>query len=336
MMMKHLQYGSFGADAASLIELRETPLPSPGPTQCLVEVLAAPINPADLLAMEGRYGAAGNLPARGGSEGVGQIIACGTAVDGLAAGTRVLLPFGSGTWSSHQLLPHDGLRPLPKKADVLQLAMLTCNPAAAALMLSEFASLTSGDWVIQNAANSGVGFNVIQLAKARGLRTINIVRRPELVPVLSAAGADQVVIDGGSMVDEIADIVADGRLLLGLDAVGGSATNRIAACLGAGGRLVSYGLLSGEPCQIDPFHLIFRQIDLCGFWRAKWFRDADPAWVSALMDGLIADLVAGRLHAPVQATFPLEQASEALRLAASPHRQGKVLFVPGAQPVNGV
>ncbi|HQD16332.1 MAG TPA: zinc-dependent alcohol dehydrogenase family protein, partial [Ottowia sp.] len=153
----------------------DTPALAPG--QALVAVLAAPINPSDVLMLTGGYGMLPPLPAVGGSEGVGRIVELGADVAGLAVGQMVLLPAGSGTWATHLVADARRLVPLPEGADPQQMAMLTVNPATASLMLSEFVDLKPGDWVMQNVANSGVGGYLVQLARQRGLRTVNVVRR---------------------------------------------------------------------------------------------------------------------------------------------------------------
>jgi hypothetical protein len=81
--------------------------------------------------------------------------------------------------------------------------MLGINPPTAALLLNESIDLRPGDWVAQNAANSGVGRSLIAIAKARGLKTINFVRRPELVPELQAVGGDLVIVDQSEALDKI-------------------------------------------------------------------------------------------------------------------------------------
>ncbi|HEX5794273.1 MAG TPA: hypothetical protein VFY19_00420, partial [Geminicoccaceae bacterium] len=77
--------------------------------------------------------------------------------------------------------------------------MLKVNPATALLMLRSYVELQPGDWVIQDAANSGVGSNLILLAKADGIRTVNVVRRDTLIEPLAAIGADVVVVDGDDL-----------------------------------------------------------------------------------------------------------------------------------------
>ena len=164
------QYETRGPVPQAVIRAVPEPTPEPGPGQALLELVAAPINPSDVLTLTGDYGMLPPLPAVGGNEGVGRVAALGAAPDGqpqhLSVGDLVLLPVGAGTWRSHLLADARRLVALPAGADPLQLSMLTVNPATAALLLSEFVALQPGDWVVQNAANSAVGGYLVQLARA--------------------------------------------------------------------------------------------------------------------------------------------------------------------------
>ena len=104
----------------------------------------------------------------------------------------MLLPRGCGSWSTHVVTEAAQLVPLPNEADPLQLAMMTINPPTAALLLSEFVRLDPGEWVIQNAANSAVGLYLVQLARYRGHRTVNVVRREDAAAVVRETGGDVV------------------------------------------------------------------------------------------------------------------------------------------------
>ena len=100
--------------------------------------------------------------------------------------------------------------------------MLGSNVPAAGLILSEYTDLTPGDWVIQNAANGGVGRSLIALARSRGLRTVNLVRRPEVAEELRALGADVVLTPHDDVVAEIAEASDHQPIRLGADSVGGA------------------------------------------------------------------------------------------------------------------
>jgi NADPH:quinone reductase-like Zn-dependent oxidoreductase len=108
------------------------------------------------------------------------------------------------------VVPAAGLFSLPE-AEPQQLAMLGINPPTASLLLDEASDLKPGDWVVQNAANSGVGRSLIAIAKARGIKTINLVRRPELIPELQAIGGDLVVVDEDGALDKIRAAGGRGR-----------------------------------------------------------------------------------------------------------------------------
>lgn len=296
--------------------------------QALVAVLAAPINPSDVLTLTGQYGILPPLPAVGGSEGVGRVVELGPDTQGPAIGQTVLLPAGSGTWATHLVAPAARLVPLPNGADPKQLAMLTVNPPTASLLLSDFAELQPGDWVIQNSANSGVGSYVVQLAQLRGLKTVNIVRRESAVAGVQAQGGDVVLVDGDDIAERVKAATGGAPIKLGIDAVGGKATMRLAGTLAESAVIVNYGALSGEPCTVSPRELVFRDVTLKGFWLARWFRTTPPAQQFALLTELAGLIAAGKLSTPIQATYGVEQIKEAVAAAASGERQGKILIVP--------
>jgi NADPH:quinone reductase-like Zn-dependent oxidoreductase len=209
--------------------------------------------------------------------------------------------------------------------------MITINPPTASLMLSEFVDLQQGDWVIQNAANSGVGSYLIKLAKLRGLKTVNVVRRESLIQPLLDAGADVVLVDGIadglSLAKRVKQATNSAAIKLGIDAVGGSATDRLAEALAEGATLVNYGAMSGDPCLIAPTLIIFKDITVRGFWLAKWFRTATPEQQKEIFGNIIGLIATGKLSAPIHATYPVKDIKQAVAVAASGQRNGKVVLV---------
>ena len=326
--MQRAQYAERGPVPQASIAAVEFTLPPLTATQVLIKVLAAPINPSDVLTLTGVYGMLPPLPAIGGNEGVGVVVECGSTVTTPVVGQTVLLPAGSGTWSTHVVAPAARLIPLPGDADAKQLAMLTVNPPTASLLLSDFVNLQAGDWVIQNGANSGVGSYVVQLAKLRGLKTVNIVRRDSAVAGVQAQGGDVVLVDGDDLAERVKAATGGAAIKLGIDSVGGKATMRLAACLGESGTVVNYGALSGEPCVVSPRELVFRDVALKGFWLAKWYRTTPPAKQYALLTELAGLIAAGKLSTPIQATYDVAQIKEAVAAAAAGERREKILVVP--------
>jgi len=246
-------------------------------------------------------------------------LAIGRGVDHLKVGDRVLVPLYSSSWRERLVAPAADLFALPD-ADPRQLAMLGINPPTASLLLDESIDLRPGDWVAQNAANSGVGRSLIAIARARGLKTINIVRRPELVPELQAAGGDLVIVDQSGVLDEIRATIGNARVPLGIDGVAGKASATIAGVLSKSGTLVVYALMSGEPVTIAPLDLIAKRVVAKGFFLNH--PDVELKIPSALRE--TAPLVAsGLIRVPIAATYRLTAFREAV---AHVQRGGKVMF----------
>jgi trans-2-enoyl-CoA reductase len=327
--MKAVQFSRFGAgaDVAELIDLPDPGAPQAG--EAVIDILAAPINPSDLLNFAGRYGATPPpLPAAAGGEAVGRVAAVGAGVTHLKAGDRVLALFaGRGNWRERIKTSAANLFALPEGGDVRQLAMLAVNPATAWHMLHQFVDLQPGDWVLQNAGNSGVGQNAIRLARHMGVRTISLVRQHEQVAPLKDLCGDIVLVDGPDLSARVAAATGGAPVRLALDAVAGEATGRLAHSVAEGGTVVIYGVLSGDKSHINASDILFRDVSLRGFWFSVWFRNADAAARKALYDRLVPMVADGTIHVPVEAAYPLREVKAALAHAARAGRGGKILLV---------
>jgi len=219
---------AFG-EPTEVLELADVLEPSgPAAGEVLVGVEYAPINMNDLYVIQGASTVAAQRIV--GNEGVGRVLAVGSGVKHLKVGDRVLIPLYAFSWRERLVAPATGLFGLPE-AEPQQLARLGINPPTASLLLDEASDLKPGDWVVQNAANSGVGRSLIAIAKARGIKTINLVRRPELIPELQAIGGDLVVVDEDGALDKIRAAVGSGRAPLAIDGVAGKSSAVIASAL---------------------------------------------------------------------------------------------------------
>jgi mitochondrial enoyl-[acyl-carrier protein] reductase / trans-2-enoyl-CoA reductase len=323
--MKQVQFTAFGVPhaVASCVDVPDVGAPAAG--EVVVDIEAFPINPADLLTITGSYPVRPKLPATLGAEAVGRIRALGAGVGDLAVGDRVIL-LARDNWCQQRRVPAAQVLQVPA-ADVLQLAMLKVNPATARLMLTSYVPLRPDDWVIQDAANSGVGTNLIRLARATGMRTVNVVRRPELVAPLQAIGADVVLVDGDGLAER-ARAAGAGPIRLAIDAIGGEAVMRLAECLAEGGTVVNYGLLSGKPCMLGADQTIFRGITLTGFWLQKALTSMPRPDLDKLYHDLAKPVADGTLRVQIEATYPIEQIKEALEHAGREGRAGKILVTP--------
>jgi NADPH:quinone reductase-like Zn-dependent oxidoreductase len=293
-------------------------------------MLAAPINPADLNLVQGVYGRRPDMPGPTGSptgmEGVGTVVE--SRVPEIPVGTCAIMLRGLGTWAHSLTLPATDVVPIPADLPVDQAAMLKVNPLTALRLLRDFATLPAGRWIIQNAANSGVGRCVIQLAARFGWQTVNLVRRAaERAPDLAALGADLVLEDGDPRtLDAVLEATGGARPLLALNAVGGDSGSALLRLLAPGGVLVTYGGMSRRSLKVSTSQLVFDDLHLRGFWLSRWLEETPPEQVRADLDWLAGEVAAGRLVQAVDSRYPLEAFPAAIRRAQEEFRHGRVLF----------
>ena len=266
-------YATYG-NPPDVLNVETGPWPTPAADEAVVQMRAAPINPADLNQIEGKYPVRRELPATPGFEGAGVVTELGAEVKGLTKGSLVILPHNVGTWRDAIAVKAEDLVVVPDRIEPAQAAMLKINPLTAWRLLHDYVDLKKGDWLIQNAANSAAGRDVIQIAHELGYKTVNIVRRAELVDELRADGGDVVLVDGDKLRDEVKSATGGAPIRLGLNSVGGDSALRVANCLAPGGTLVSFGAMSLQPLKIPTGLLIFKDLRFRGIWINKWYDNA--------------------------------------------------------------
>ena len=325
--MKAVHFSAFGQpdEVCNCIEIPDPGAPKAG--EVLIEIIAAAINPADLLMIENLY--PGPIPpAQLGIEGAGRVIDMGSDINTLAVGDHVI-SLDRANWAQRVRVPAKRVVKIPKELSFHDAAMLKANPPSAHLILQNNVELKEGDWVIQNAANSAVGRHLIRLAAKRGVKTINIVRRKALIEELSSIGADLVIVDSIDLAKQVRKKVGvDANIPLAIDAVAGAACLRLAECLSNGGVVVNYGFLSGAPCEIRPELAIVRGISLTGFWLANFIQRSTPDEIRAMYANMAGKFLDGTLSVPVEAAYPIENVKRALAHAYRENRNGKVLLLP--------
>ena len=331
---KYVEFSQIG-DPAEVLEVKtEEPRPLE-PGEIRVDVLASPIHPSNLLKISGNYGTAAALPSTPVSDGIGRVTEVSEGVSTISVDDLVLLTVG-GTWRDEIAAPAAAFIPLPGlEIDdpklIEQLSMTVINPLTAHLMLSSFVELNEGDWVVQSAANSAVGGYLVQLAKARGIKTVNVVRREGLAEDLMSKGATVVLIDGPDLADRIAAATEQQPVVLAIDAVGGDTFSRLATSLAKEGTLVTYGVMSGQPATFSPALSIFNDLTIRGFWLSKWFETSSLQEKQAALGKVIPRIASGQLKANIDSRFSVSEIKQAVTRAGQRGRNGKVLIVPDHQ-----
>lgn len=325
--IKAIVYRAHGKPT-EVLRLEEQALPAVGPDEALVRLSAAPINPADLNAIEGKYPVRPELPATPGFEGAGVVEEIGDAVRNLSPGAQVILPHDLGTWREAGVVKADRLVVVPNDITPEQAAMLKINPITAWRMLHDFVPLQKDDWVIQNAANSAAGRAVIQIARELGYRTVNVVRRPELIDELRAEGGDVVLLDDDALRDAVAEATGRAPIRLALNAVGGESALRLAKIVAPEATIVTFGAMSLKPLTMPNGLLIFKNLRFTGFWVNKWYEQATAAERDETFQRLFDLAQRGLLQTKIERTYSLGDFAAAVARAAEGRRAGKILFAP--------
>lgn len=320
--------------AGNVLKANNQTVAAPAAGQVLLKFRAAPINPADYDVIAGRYGKLPTLPAIAGNEGAAEVAAVGSGVSGLAEGDIVVPTTpGFGTWRTFAVANAADVWKVPVKIPVEYAATLSVNPCTAYRLLSDFGSLQKGDVVIQNGANGAVGQAVVQIAKARGLRTINIVReRPnsgEVIEHLKSVGGDSAVV----MPQEFADSAAGRKLMgelpapkLGLNCVGGDSVATLVRSMAENGTVVTYGGMSRKPLTAPIGPLLFNNVSLRGFWMTQWVANNSAEARSDMMVSLCDMIAKGELKLLMERA-PFPEWSWAVERGSEPFRDRKMVMV---------
>ena len=329
--IKVVAYEQHG-NPTDVLQIKTEPWPKPAAGEVIVQTRAAPINPADINAIEGKYPGRREVPNVPGFEGSGIVVEIGGNVSTISKGALVILPHNIGTWREAVAVKASDLIEVPSEIDPLHAATLKINPLTAWRLLYGYVDLNRGDWVIQNAANSAAGRAVIQIAHELGFKTVNIVRRTELIAELRAEGGDVVLVDHespsrtGTLRDEVKAATNNAPIRLGLNSVGGDSALRVANCLVFGGTLVSFGAMSLQPLKIPTGLFIFKDLRFRGIWINHWYDNATMSERMAAFNPLFEMAKRGLLQTPVEKSYAIDEARAAVAHAMQNKRRGKIVF----------
>ena len=319
-----LVYREYG-EPETVLHLEEETISRIAPNQVLVKRLASVIHPSDFGKIRGTYGHLSKLPAIAGREGIGEICEVGSNVKTLRCGMRVRIPEDVGTWQDYCVLGADDVYCVPANLPIETVAQAFINPPTALRLLNDFVPLSTGAWVIQNAANSCVGRCIIQLAKFYGYKTINVVRDMAQAEQLKALGATCVVTQ--DQLKSIKDFTGGALPVLALNSVGGESAQGLIKALADNGTMVTFGAMTDEKIRFPARELIFKNIQLRGFWMDRWIRLRPKLEYTVCLWQIFSLLQSKKLVLPFAETYPLNQWQTALERAQQSNLNGKILFV---------
>lgn len=325
--MKSAVHATFG-DPVEVMKTADMPVPEPQAGEVRIRMILSPVHNHDLWTVRGQYCYKPELPAIGGSEAVGTVDAVGADVPETMIGQRVAAAGIHETWAEYFIAPAAGVVPLPDVIADEAAAQLIAMPFSA-ISLLDFITVNEGDWVVQTAANGAVGKIFAALAKAKGIHTVNLVRRAEAVAELNALGFENVIsTDQDDWKEQAQALIGVAGAKAAVDSVGGTMGEDLVDLLGWQGELITFGTATGAPLTLNSGALIFKHITVKGFWGAKVTEMMEPAKRVALITKLVTLAATGQLSLDAGGIFAIDDIAQAMTAAQTPARSGKILIRP--------
>ena len=324
--MKAIQLDKYGGP--EVLQLIEKDKPVPKGTEVLIEIKAIGVNFADTARREGQYVVKTPLPFIPGAEVAGVVTEVGENVTTVKPGTRVVTLIESGGYAEYALADSRGLIPLPDGMDFENAAALPLQGLSAYHILKTMGRLEEGESVLVHAAAGGVGTLAVQLAKLMGAgKVIATASSSEKLKLASEMGADVVVNYTEDGWEKQVLEATDGKgVNVALEMAGGDVFQKTLKCLATFGRLVIYGVASGEQANFYPSSLMARNQSVIGFFLPQIMRK--PEVIHLSMKEMLTYLSQGKLKLTIGGVYSLEQAAEVHRLLQSRQTKGKLILKP--------
>ena len=319
--MKFMEASRFGGP--EVLTLMESPTPPPVEVTLLVEIRAAGVNYADIIARSGFYPQVPKAPFPVGFEIAGVVKGIGKGVNGFKEGDSVAAITQGGGYATHVVIPAATAIPLPAGLDHALAVAVLVQGVTAYILLDE-AKVKEGDTVLVSAAGGGLGNLAVQLAKARGAKVIGLTSKSKF-EIVRSLGADHVAdSDDAGWARSVKEAVGDKGVQVYLDSIGDLSTEAF-PLLSQSGQWIIFGVRS-EMRNTLPFEaipvMIEKNITLRGFNLGGSLQKV-PQALSALFE-----LVGGSKLKLEITKYPLSEAAKVHQLFEARKTSGKLVLVP--------
>ncbi|KAL0053804.1 hypothetical protein WJX82_010988 [Trebouxia sp. C0006] len=315
-------------DDLSHVQVVEAPVPELKQGEVLVNAYLRPVNPTDVILIRTGWGGLVPLPSTPGSEGVGKVVKNGPGASKFKEGQRVAAaPWpqfqGRGSWAQYVAVPEKDLILVPESLTDQTAAQIFINPMTVYGMLRE-QNIPKGEFLLQTAATSVLGRQMISLAKHYGVQTINVVRRKEAVDELKSIGAEHVINSETEDIQKRVKEITGGKMAYGaIDAIGGKMSPKVVASIRKSGTYMLYGALDPSSVSASNSDLLANTKVLTGFliydWIEKPHKQEVIKEVLSLLEKKILEPNSGR-------SYKFEEVKEAINECNRAGRGAKVFL----------
>jgi NADPH2:quinone reductase len=321
--------------SSDLLLVKQVPAPILPPNCVRIKILAAALNFADVLTINGTYQEKKTPPFVGGAECSGRITEVGIDVrDNLKVGDTVCAVTNGGSFAEETIAQAISVVKLPASCDVEAAAGLPVAFGTAWMALKDRSGVKSGDTVLVIGAAGGVGLAAVQLAKILGAATVIAVARGELkMAALKSSGADVCIDLSRHTIEELPSIIkkaAPKGVDVVFDPVGGPFFTAGFKSLKWGGHIVIIGFASGKVPPIPANIALVKNITIHGlYWGGN--KEKNPALYRKSLEEVASLYANGDIFVHVSHRYSLEQGKEAFSVLMNRGAIGKMLLVPGTR-----
>jgi len=313
------------------LKVTEINVPKPEAEQVLIKMQAAPCNPSDIAFMRGGYNIKKDLPKVLGFEGSGTVVFAGRNPKAQELIGKRVSCFTQenehGTWAEYFVTNYKNCLPIKDEMDIEQAACFFVNPFTA-YGLVDYAEKRNSKTIIQNAAAGQIGDFIQKLAKEKGIKIINIVRKDEHIDELTQLGEKYVInMSEENFETQLKELAHNLNATTAFDAVGGEGSGQIFNAMNQDSQLVVYGGLSGKAVtNIDEMDLIFKNKSIKGFNLSDWIKETDKENFNKISAELQDSIINSEIKTKIQGTIKLEEVVAGLRQYISNMSAGKIVF----------
>jgi NADPH2:quinone reductase len=310
------------------MSMEELPSPMPGPGQVAITIRSCGVNFPDLFMTEGKYQRRPDLPFSPGGEVAGIIRDVGAGVENYQPGDRVIAYVGYGGFAEEVVVDIERLMPMPAPFDFVQASAFMLTYGTALHALSDRGQLKAGETLLVLGAAGGVGIAAVEIGKLLGARVVAAASSAEKLAFCRAHGADDVIdYAKEDLRERLREITSGAGADVVCDIVGGAHSEPALRSTAWGGRFLVVGFATGEIARV-PLNLpLLKVCAIVGVAWGQFVRRGGPAVMSHLAQlGRLAET--GELVPTVTATYPLDQAAQALIDMRERRIKGKVVVVP--------
>ena len=306
--------------------VEDVPSPAAGAGQVVLSVKACGVNFPDTLIIQGKYQFKPEMPFSPGGEVAGVVKEVGAGVTALKPGDRVIAFNTWGGFAEEMVVEADRTIPMPDAMDFVPAAGFVLTYGTSYHALKDRAQLRPGETLLVLGASGGVGIAAIQLGKMMGARVIAAASTEQKLQVCKDNGADELINYGQQdLRARVKEITSGKGVDVVYDPVGGSYSELALRDMAWNGRFLVVGFAAGDIPKVPLNLALLKGCAIVGvFWGS--FTRKEPEANQRNNEELMQFFAEGKVKPHIHATYPLEQAAQALNDVMYKRVSGKVVL----------